>query len=291
MPNPFFSIIIPTYNRAGFIEKSIQTVLDQDFADFEVIVVDDGSTDNTKKIVSVIEDKRLKYFYKENGERGAARNFGIKKAKGKYITFLDSDDILMSRHFEEAKKFIDKKQPEIFHQQYQIKNGEKTKKIKIRLPIQKALIKGNPLSCMGVFIKRDTALKNLFNEDRRISGSEDYELWLRYAAKYSFLYHPVCTSSLMVHDSRSVFTMDKEKLIERKLLMLDYAFKDENVNNVYGKYRKKMLAYAYSYIALHLALTKGNNKASIKYLYKSIYSYPQNIFEKRIFAIVKHLIY
>ena len=73
----FFSIIIPTYDRASFITKTINSVLSSEFTDFEIIVVDDGSTDNTSEIVSAIQDNRIKYIYQENKERGAARNNGI----------------------------------------------------------------------------------------------------------------------------------------------------------------------------------------------------------------------
>lgn len=289
MNNPFFSIIIPTYNREGFIIKTIRSVLDQIFTDFEVIVVDDGSTDNTREVVERIIDKRLHYYFKENGERGAARNYGIKKSKGKYITFLDSDDLLLSNHFAIAYEFIQKNDPTIFHQQYQIINGDMGKKVKIILPINKALIRGNPLSCMGVFIQREITLQNLFIEDRKISGSEDYELWLRLTSKYPFSYNPICTSSLIMHDDRSVFNINKEKLIERKLLMLDYAFKDKDVKRVYGKYKKTMLGSVYSYISLHIALTKRDKSESVKYLVKSLLINPSIISEKRFFAIIKHL--
>jgi glycosyltransferase involved in cell wall biosynthesis len=82
-----FSIIIPTYNRENFISETINSVLESDYKNFEIIVVDDGSTDNTKDIVNKINDSRLNYYYQDNKERGAARNNGIKKAKGEYVFF------------------------------------------------------------------------------------------------------------------------------------------------------------------------------------------------------------
>src|SRR5690554_3150909 len=94
--NILFSVIIPTYNRASLITKTIESVIDQSYQNFEIIVVDDGSTDNTKEVVKLIMDPRLKYFYVENGERGRARNIGTFHAEGKYVTFLDSDDLWYS---------------------------------------------------------------------------------------------------------------------------------------------------------------------------------------------------
>jgi len=287
--NPKFSIIIPTYNRAHLIDKTIESVLNQTISDFELIIVDDESKDNTSEIVKNFNDTRISYYYKKNEERGAARNYGIKKAKGQYITFLDSDDLLYPDHFEKAFQFIQKEKPIVFHQQYEIINGAKRQVVKIKKPIKNSLIKGNPISCMGVFIQRDTALKNLFIEDRKISGSEDYELWLRYASKYPFLYNPICTSALIIHNNRSVYQFNKEKLIERKLLMLDYAFKNNEVLSAFGKFKNTMYSHAYSYISLHIALTRKNKEIAVRFLLKSFKTNPLSLFQKRTLAIIKHL--
>ena len=91
---PLFSVIIPTFNRADFIGKTVESVLRQTFTDFEIIVIDDGSTDNTAEIIAPIIDERLTYHFKQHEERAAARNAGTKLARGEYVTFLDSDDLL-----------------------------------------------------------------------------------------------------------------------------------------------------------------------------------------------------
>jgi glycosyltransferase involved in cell wall biosynthesis len=89
-----FSIIIPTYNRAEIIGKTIESALGQTFQNFEIIVVDDGGTDNTEEVIQAFYSPKLSYYKKENAERAAARNFGAARGKGNYVTFLDSDDIL-----------------------------------------------------------------------------------------------------------------------------------------------------------------------------------------------------
>lgn len=93
MFNKLISVIIPTYNRADKIEKSINSVLEQTYSNFELIVVDDGSTDNTKEIIDGIKDNRIKYIYQNNAGACAARNRGIAESVGDYIAFHDSDDI------------------------------------------------------------------------------------------------------------------------------------------------------------------------------------------------------
>ena len=97
----FFSVIIPTYNREKFILPAIESVLNQTFTDFELIIVDDASTDNTEQIVTSIADSRIMYVKNStNLERCTSRNIGIQKAVGQYICFLDSDDLYMPNHLE-----------------------------------------------------------------------------------------------------------------------------------------------------------------------------------------------
>jgi glycosyltransferase involved in cell wall biosynthesis len=91
--NPKVSVIIPTYNRAEYLGRSIQSVLNQTYQDFELIIVDDGSTDNTRDIVAQFHDKRLNYIRHEtNLGVAAARNSGVRAARGIYLAFQDSDD-------------------------------------------------------------------------------------------------------------------------------------------------------------------------------------------------------
>jgi len=95
---PQISVIMPAYNAAPFISASIDSVLKQKYSDFELIVVNDGSTDNTKEIVGKIKDERLKYIEKSNGGLPSARNAGLIEARGKYIAYLDSDDFFLEDH-------------------------------------------------------------------------------------------------------------------------------------------------------------------------------------------------
>ncbi len=90
--NPFFSVVIPAYNAAGTIGESIRSVMQQQYQDFEVVVVDDGSTDSTATVAQGLEN--VGYWHQQNAGPGVARNTGVKIAKGKYITFLDADDVL-----------------------------------------------------------------------------------------------------------------------------------------------------------------------------------------------------
>lgn len=116
--SPVFSVIIPTFNRDKLIVTAINSVLGQTFQDFELIIVDDGSSDNTKQVVCAISDERIKYIYKENGGQNSALNVGLRNAQGVYVAFLDSDDIWFAEKLQKVyEKF--QKDPEVavvYHQ-------------------------------------------------------------------------------------------------------------------------------------------------------------------------------
>ena len=95
---PFFSIIIPTYNRANCIGNAIQSVIDQTFTNWELIIIDDGSIDNTKSVIESFNDERIRYYWQENKQLNGARNSGIQISKGLYLTFLDDDDLYTENH-------------------------------------------------------------------------------------------------------------------------------------------------------------------------------------------------
>ena len=101
-----FSIIIPLYNKANFIAKTLNSVLNQTYTDFEVVIVNDGSTDNSLEIVQIFDDKRIKLFTTKNQGVSATRNFGIKQSQGDYIAFLDADDIWEEKFLETINKLI-----------------------------------------------------------------------------------------------------------------------------------------------------------------------------------------
>jgi len=204
----FFSVIIPTYNRAHLIEKTIQSVLNQSYPNFELIIVDDGSTDNTEEVIHNIQNTKLHYYKIKNSERGAARNYGIDRAIGRYVTFLDSDDMYYPWHLSHAYESINNYDfPSFFHLGYELKN----EKGKTRFSINKLknddilmFIKGNPLSCIGVFIDRSITDKYRFSEERDLSGSEDWELWIRICSNYGIKIDNRISTVMMEHDARSV---------------------------------------------------------------------------------------
>ena len=103
---PAVTVVIPLYNRASLIRSTIQSVLDQTFQDFEIVVVDDGSTDEPDEVIRAIDDRRLRFVRQENAGANTARNHGIELARGKAIAFLDSDDTYLPHHLESAMEAL-----------------------------------------------------------------------------------------------------------------------------------------------------------------------------------------
>jgi glycosyltransferase involved in cell wall biosynthesis len=104
--NPLFSVVIPVYNRAGLLREAITSVLAQTDQDFEIVVVDDGSTDDPERVVKEFADPRIVFLRQKNRGGGAARNTGIDQARGRYIAFLDSDDHYLPHHLATMRKLL-----------------------------------------------------------------------------------------------------------------------------------------------------------------------------------------
>lgn len=294
----FFSIIIPTYNRANFIRNTIESILFQDYENYELIVVDDGSSDNTNEIVkSIIENnpnKKINYIHQKNSERGVARNNGLKASQGDYVMYMDSDDTLYKNHLLVANEFIlNKKSPEVFHLRYDLKDQDLKKYGEgpmYKTTANKDLIFGNFLSCNGVMLRKDIALENQFDENRAMATVEDWHLWLRLAVKYPIYYCNTITSSIINHVGRSVVITDKDKLILRFDIFMGSVLSNSSITSYYSNQLNKFKASCYSYIALHLALTGKNKPIARSYLIKSLKASPSFLFSKRFFAILKRII-
>ena len=213
---PFFSIILPTYNRASFLTRSIGSVIEQSFQDWELIIIDDGSTDHTKEVVNSFNDNRIKYFYQENSERSAARNKGINQANSDWVCFLDSDDEYLPEHLEVIYKCLMSKDSARF-----ILTGSviKNKNSQIKHPLI------NMDANVLVEIATKFVLMNSICIDRRILEQErfnvrykiweDTHLWLRIAAQYPVYQIEEYTAIQHIHEQGTVVQgMKKISLIE-----------------------------------------------------------------------------
>jgi glycosyltransferase involved in cell wall biosynthesis len=185
------SIIVPTYNRANIIRKSIDSILSQTYGDFELIIVDDGSTDDTKIVVDSYKDKRIRYIRNDSSSHGpsVARNIGIQNSKGEYIAFNDSDDIWHGDKLEKQISFLHDKNADItFCTMHKINDGQLIPNNRFsqgKCTIEN-ILKGSFTGTPALLGKSGCFKNNLF--DQKISCNEDWELVIRLLDKYKVFY-------------------------------------------------------------------------------------------------------
>ena len=190
------SVIIPTYNRAEYLVKAVDSVLSQTYQDVEIIIIDDGSTDNTKEVLKKYTGKpqAIKYTYQNNAGAAAARNAGLKMAAGEYIAFLDSDDLWLPEKLEKQIKmmednpyfdmiFCDMRQEcdgKIIYNSFLREVSKFNYKREINL---EDLLARNFIFTPTILIKKKCFADGLmFNQKLQIN--EDYNMWLRIAQKF-----------------------------------------------------------------------------------------------------------
>ncbi len=185
------SVIIPAYNSAQFIAETIQSVLAQTYADFEIIVVDDGSTDTTLDVLSSFGEQ-IKVLAKPNGGPASARNLAIRNASGEYIAFLDADDLWMPEKLAEQVAFLET-HPEVGMTysealMFSEVGGEKQIRGKIGFTGETSfchLLLGDHIPNSTVMMRRECVDKiGWLNESRALVAVEDYEYWLRLAKAF-----------------------------------------------------------------------------------------------------------
>lgn len=177
------SVVIPNYNGAKFIEETITSVCNQTYTSFEVIVVDDGSTDNSMVLLTQLKEKYdvLRVVHVENGGVSRARNIGVENAKGQYVAFLDSDDLWKEEFLQNHVNAIKKQNADVVYSNYTWFNEQKEfKNEKVNLNPQSLFDfwVDSMLSCSSVTIKKK-ALNKIGNWDEKLHACEDMDLWFR----------------------------------------------------------------------------------------------------------------
>jgi glycosyltransferase involved in cell wall biosynthesis len=289
-----FSIIIPTYNRALILKETLTTVLKQTFTDFEVIVVDDGSSDNTADIVKELKSDKLHYFYKNNEERSIARNYGADKAKGDYLIFLDSDDEMLENHLYIINQFLIKNEfvPQFIFSGYVILNPDKSLLYEYGISgifKEQKLFYGNFLGCSSVIIQSNLFKKYYFNTEKDLILFEDWELWLRVIADTTLYCLPSKSIIMTNHTGRSVLNYKAEQFNSKILHFKNHILKISSNLNATFVNRQTFLMGIYSYAALHIAMTKENRLVAIKYFLLAFICNPLLITKKRFFGTLRQL--
>ncbi len=266
---PFFSIIIPAYNRAPFLEDLLVSIGKQEYKSWEVIVVDDGSKDNTRDVMTRLSanDARIRYIYQDNAERGAARNNGIRNAKGGYVVFIDSDDIMMPGYLRSLHDLIEGYPGYNFYAgRFLIsKNGALSKPDIAYLPAGEhtlaTVLKGNPFAC-NFCIRRDNPGLILFNEDRSLATTEDWMFLVQNLQHDKLFLGDFIGLHMVQHDARSM--QNNKLIIERRNKATAHLIAEMSLSP--GPVRI-MQAYTYLFCSVH-AYLDYDRKLSLSYLWK-----------------------
>ncbi|WP_027003128.1 glycosyltransferase family 2 protein [Hugenholtzia roseola] len=258
---PFFSVIIPTYNRAARLIKTLQTVVSQSFTDFEIVVVDDGSQDDTATQVEkhFENEPRLRYFYKQNEERSAARNFGVAKAQGEFVVFFDSDDAMHPDHLQTLKNAIDtEKDVDFFATKHQLITQKGISAPTASFSIAegrydyKLFLKGNFFNAM--FCVRKDSFKIGFPLDFNIC--EDWIFIIKNTWEKEIFVIDKVTTSLIDHDTRSM--ANHSKVIQARLLATEKIIKELHLDPDQIQTIRK---HSYLFCAVHAYLDGKRSEA------------------------------
>ena len=216
MGQPFFSIVIPTFNQSNFLKESLNSVFNQDFKNFEVIVVDNFSKDKTQQVIKSYKEKIIYRRIRNNGVIAKSRNIGIKKSRGKWIAFLDSDDYWSKSKLSKVFNYLKKKKDVdvICNNEWQIYHDSDKTRLRAVGPesknfYKKILLYGNRNSTSASVVKSSFLKKNniSFNEKKSFTTCEDYCFFLDIAnknGKFHFLNEPLGTRRFHPKSSSSM---------------------------------------------------------------------------------------
>ena len=249
---PLVSVIIPAYNYAHYLPFTIDSVVEQTLSDWECLIIDDGSTDNTKDVAEkyTVADRRIKYFYKANGGLSSARNYGLQMAKGKYVIFLDADDMLEKNNLKHLSDFLENQNGNnaVFgkfikfyddgtseypwYQEYNYREGLQTD-FHSRFVEKNSLPPCAPLSPLSIIKEHNLTF------DESLTSYEDWDFWLKLSSYCNFYYIPGENAAARVRfHSGSMSTdnwrMEINQLKVRLELAKSITNKMDNLSNTKG---------------------------------------------------------
>lgn len=282
--NPLVSIVLPTYNRAGLLYRAIESVLNQTYFNFELIVVDDCSKDSTKNVVKGFCDNRIRYIrHEKNKGAPAARNSGIAAAGGEYIAFQDSDDEWFSTKLEKQMSLFDSASRDlgvVYTSFWVIDQGKKTLIPPLDLKktdgeIHDMLLETNFISTPTAVVRKECFKKvGMFANIPRL---QDWELWLRISKYFCFKHLKV--PLVYAYTQADSITRDTDALIlARKYILFKY----------FGEISKKTKLLSEHYFDIGATLcTKGEIREGRNYLFKALSAHPFNL--KLVFLTVSSI--
>jgi glycosyltransferase involved in cell wall biosynthesis len=258
---PTISVIIPTYNGMNCISDTLDSVLCQTYKDYEIIIVDDGSTDNTKDVIEKYVEAypaKVRYILQQNAGQGSARNRGIKESGGEYVAFLDHDDLWLPEKLEKQIELIDSLKDNnvvVFGDQYEFdENGVTSKSAfkEISKPhngfVFEKLFYQNFITSQTVLAKRGFFNKVGFFQEG-ITYVEDFDMWLRLAKHYEFHYVQDVIAGHRIHSKQ--VSRNIHKMRDEHFMVLYGALKNikGDTKFVQNAFANKHFRYGYTFWA------------------------------------------
>ena len=274
---PFFSVVISTKNRAALVVKAVQSILKQSFQDFEILIVDNASTDNTEEVLVQLQEPRLHYLKNEiDKERCFARNRGIQNAKGTYVCFLDSDDEYLPNHLQVIYDKIQEskiKTALFFTNAYETYNFEN-----LQERICPDINNYNLFAYLLTFTFNPARVAvhhlvlNEFQFDEQIPGLEDLDLWLRIATKYPIIQIPIRTIIYQLHDES--YSISAPNRFKRELSLFNYVFTKQILKDLLPiQSKRRLLSMCHYKIAM--AMSTSFNPFLVHYhILKAFFLFP-----------------
>lgn len=291
---PTISVIIPVHNSASTILETIDSVRQQTYSDFEIIVINDGSTDQTLEILETIKDPRLKVFSYENGGVSVARNRGIAQSIGAFLSFIDADDLWSSDKLELQLATL-QSHPEaavVYSWTRFINEINATSQDGVSIYftgniLKPLLLKNFIASGSNILVKRE-AVERIGGFDSEMSPAEDWDFYLRLAAIYSFVVVPKI--QIFYRQTRGTASSQVTAMGRAALRVIEQAFETAPSNLQFLK--RQSLARTYQYIAeLYLRYDNENVRTqAAKKLWESFKLYPRIVLEKEFQSLIRWMI-
>ena len=265
---PMFSVVLPTFNRSKLLKRAIQSVFQQTYDNWELIIVDNFSEDNSLEVIKSFDQSKIKSLQiKNNGIIGFSRNEGIKNATGDYVAFLDSDDWWSKNKLETSLSYLKKKEVDIvYHNCIQKKEGN-SKSIKCRAlkrnSYEDLIINGNTLVTSSVIVSRKVLNAVNFSEEEDHIGWEDYDLWIKIAySKFKFK---------LIPQNLGYYSIGNDNFDNPKRVLLNINHISNHILNPYIKVKKINYIWWPDYTKGLAFLALKKYKKSIKYFFNVIF--------------------
>ncbi|MFV0422321.1 glycosyltransferase family 2 protein [Oleidesulfovibrio sp.] len=272
---PVVSVIMPVYNTEAYLAEAVQSVLDQDFTDFELLVLDDGSPGDAGAVLSQFDDARIRYLRHENMGPGYTRNRGIRESLGRYVAFLDSDDAWMPDKLSRQVALLDA-QPEydVVYTQRRNMDAESrpvhghTPRLHSGFVLNELYV--DSFVCMSSTMVRRSIFEDVGYIDETLRMSEDFEFWLRVACRHRFLAIDEPLVRYRVHGGQV-----SQKVAERVRVVWEIRADFNKQSGQFVSRRARMRARALHFAGRATRAAAAGNKGQAVWLYlRALAHYP-----------------